>query len=191
MLKKTTQKDISIGNGDVVGRDKYSPTYIFQGAVSQITYLSIEYEKEIENSASGLSEFLPELKHYMKAVKSSQIKDLEGKLHDAGRSEQLDDASRQKELFAKHLHKHATSKSAQRIFLYLLGDLLSRFRVYVKPMIDEEAARKDIDLATFENVVSPALQSLEKNVLRLYHDEIWGMIYYLTGNCHIRWSKEC
>lgn len=191
MSNKTTQKDVTVENGDVVGGNKYSPTYVFTGPVSQITHLSLEYEKELESCSKAISEFLPELKHYMSAVTSEQVQGLEEKLLDADRREQILDASRQKELFAKHLHKHATSRAAQRIFLYLLGELLYRFRAYVKPRIDEEAPKPDIDRAVFEEVISPAIQSLDRNVLSLYHEEIWGMVYYLTGNCHIRWSKEC
>jgi len=191
MSNKTSQTDISVENGDVVGGSKYSTTYVFTGPVSQITHLSIEYEKELERCSTGISDFLPELKHYMSAVTSEQVLGLEEKLLDADRGKQVVDASRQKELFAKHLHKYATSRSAQRIFLYLLGDLLYRFRTYVKPIIDNEMPKQEIDRAVFEEVVMHAIQSLDRNVLNLYHEEIWGMIYYLTGNCHIRWSKEC
>ncbi|MES3006621.1 MAG: ABC-three component system protein [Pseudomonadota bacterium] len=191
MSNKTIQSDIAVENGDVVGGNKYSPTYVFAGPVSPITHLSIEYEKEIGRSSPGVSQFLPELKHYMSAVTSSQVQGLEQKLLNANRNGQMVDASRQKELFAKQLHKHATSQAAQRIFLYLLGELLQRFRVYAKPIIEEEAPTCEIDRIVFEKVISPALQSLDRNVLDLYHDEIWGMVYYLTGNCHIRWSKEC
>ena len=191
MSNKTTQSDISVGNGDVVGGSKFSSTYVFTGPVSQITHLSIEYEKEMMRCTNGISDFLPELKHYMSAISSEQVLGLEEKLLIADRGKQIEDASRQKETFAKHLHKHATSKSAQRIFLYLLGELLYRFRTYVKPKIDDGIPKQAIDRAVFEDVVMPAMQGLERNVLNLYHEEIWGMIYYLTGNCHIRWSKEC
>jgi hypothetical protein len=191
MSNKSAQKDITVEKGDVVGGNKSSPTYVFNGAVSPITHLSIEYEKELESSSSTVGNYLPELKHYMSAVTSEQVQGLEEKLLDANRGAQIVDASRQKELFAKHLHKHATSQAAQKIFLYLLGDLLYRFRTYVKPKIEGEVEKADIDRAVFEDVVSPTIHSLDRNVLNLYHEEIWGMVYYLTGNCHIRWSREC
>lgn len=192
MSDKTTQKAITVGDGDVVAGNKTSSTnFNYYGPVSQITHLSNDYENELKESSPEISSYLPELKHYMSAITSEQVQGLQEKLTDANRTGEIFNALRQKELFSKQLSKHSTSKTAQKIYLYLLGDLLSRFRAYVKPIIDSGEPIANIERAVFEHVVSPTVQGLERNVLELYHEQIWGMIYYLTGNCHIRWNKEC
>jgi hypothetical protein len=191
MFSGMTQRDIQVRDGDVVGGNKTAYTYIFSGPVSPLTHLSLEYENELIKCSSEIGACLPALQHYMRGIDSDQVQGLDEKLRDAARDEQVIEASRQKEIFAKHLHKHATSRAAQKIFLYLLGELLNKFKIYIVPKINAGMTNLEIDRAVYEEVFSPTLQSLDKNVLDLFHDEIWGMIYYLTGNCHIKWSRGC
>ena len=185
---KTNQRDISVTNGDVAGRDVTKSTYVFNGPVSPMTRLCIDFlEESIETD--DVAQILPELKHYMKNVDSDKVIGLEAKLTAANREIEIDDAMRQKELLTKRLHQNATSKSAQRIYAHVLGMLLNKFRAHVKPLIEKGANKADIDTAAISNVIEPTMTNLEQNVLDMYWDDLWGMIYYLTGNCHIKWAK--
>ena len=51
----------------------------------------------------------------------------------------------------------------------------------------------DILLALRINIVKPLMEKLERNgasdeYLRFSEDHIYGMIYYLTGMCHLNWK---
>jgi hypothetical protein len=39
-------------------------------------------------------------------------------------------------------------------------------------------------------IISPVSELLGENVLDIYPDELSGMLYFLTGNCHIRWVSK-
>jgi len=188
MENKINQKGINVENGSVVGRDQRNTTYNFNTPPSQMTRLCIAFMEEARVNET-LTSILPELEHYMSNVDAEKVIGLEEKLKAANRHDSLYDAARQKEIVAKRLHMHATSKAAQRIYTFILGMLLHRFRVHVKPLIDSGANKVEVDKAALGSVIEPIMEQLDENVLDLYWDDIWGMIYYLTGNCHIKWAK--
>ena len=188
MASTVKQENISLNDGSVVGRDQITTNYNINGRISQMTRLAIQYIEE-SSQDSKFSETLPELEHYMSNIDEKEVRGLRKKLTHAGRHDEFKDASRQKEIIAKKLHKYSTSKSAQKIFVYLLGYILNNFRARVRPMISAGASKTDIDICILDNVIQPAVEMLEDNVLDLFWDDIWGMVYYLTGNCHIDWVE--
>jgi hypothetical protein len=40
-----------------------------------------------------------------------------------------------------------------------------------------------------DEIVDVLSQKLGENILEIYNDCILGILYYLTGTCHIKWSK--
>jgi hypothetical protein len=56
-------------------------------------------------------------------------------------------------------------------------------------MIALNADLTEIKRAVQHEIIDPIEAMLGENVLDLYADEINGMLYFLTGNCHIRWTK--
>jgi hypothetical protein len=40
-----------------------------------------------------------------------------------------------------------------------------------------------------DEIINVLLQKLGENILEIYADSISGMLFFLTGNCHIKWSK--
>jgi hypothetical protein len=46
-----------------------------------------------------------------------------------------------------------------------------------------------IQRALVDSVITPIEDVLGENPLLLDAVEVMGMIYYLTGNCHIRWHR--
>jgi len=113
----------------------------------------------------------------------------ETKLSAAERHDQIEFAKRLKESFFKKLTRHQTSPTAQEIYAYLLGDMLVKFNNCVWPLILDEADRSKIDKTLQDEVIAPTTQALEENVLELYPQDVAGMVYFLTGNCHIKWSS--
>jgi len=116
--------------------------------------------------------------------------DLETKLSAAKRENDLSEATALKELFAKKLARHQLSPAAQQIFAWALGHLQISFQVHVRPMIISGEAPAAIDKVVFDKVIRPTIAELEDNVLILNYQELRGMLYYLTGNCHIEWHRR-
>lgn len=47
--------------------------------------------------------------------------------------------------------------------------------------------RIEIPPKVYEIVVGPVNEMLGENVLELKANDVAGMVYFLTGNCHITW----
>ena len=152
-----------------------------------MTALTETLKRELRDNKE-IQSILPALGHYMSLVDRDDVIGLEEKLRAANRDQEIEEALGKKEIIAKRLHKHSTYRSAQEIYILVLGNILERFKAYVTPLIESGAPDAEIKICIFENVVNPTMNMMEQNALKIYWDEIWGMIYFLTGNCHIKWS---
>lgn len=119
---------------------------------------------------------------------------LKAKLQDGGFSPMaIEKACRLKQRYAKKSIKYQYFEAAQRIDGYLFAVVSSRFDTYVLPLIEAHRSVADINVAVYEQVVMPVMEELNANGADDTHlcytaDDIFGMIYYLTGNCHINWA---
>lgn len=119
---------------------------------------------------------------------------LRRKLQDGGfLKPAIDRARRLKQGYAKKATKFQYYEMANRIDNYLFAIVSSRFDDYVYPLIEEQRPLQDIKHAVSEQVIMPIMQELNESgaddtYLCYTMDDIWGMLYYLTGNCHINWA---
>ncbi len=184
-----------IGNkagGDIVGRDKHEKTVNIYKYGSRRTPISILNDKYIEEmqEETEIFEYIQSLMHFVDPVEDD-FKGLEDKLKSALRdSNYIEDAKKHKELFAKRLIKRDLSPSAQKIFAYLLGKLKQSFRHKIIPSMKNGISQDIIEEMIFSNVIEPIYGELEENVLEITWDEFIGMLFFLTGNCHLRWDWE-
>lgn len=105
----------------------------------------------------------------------------------------IEKAERSKMHYAKKATRFQYYESAQRIDAYLFAKVACRFDTYVMPLIRNVRPLDDIKTAVYEQVVSPIMQEIEANgandtCLCYTEDNIFGILYYLTGNCHINWK---
>lgn len=119
---------------------------------------------------------------------------LEQKLRDGGFTERaIEKARRLKQYFAKKSTKFQYYESAQRIDSYLFAKVCGSFDAYVMPIIEQETPLIDIKQCVYERVILPIMSELNDNgaedsCLCYNEEDIFGMLYYLTGNCHINWT---
>lgn len=118
---------------------------------------------------------------------------LDRKLQDGGFSvADIDRARRKKQYYAKKATRFQYYESAQRIDNHLFAIVCNRFDNYVFPLIQQAQPLVDVNRAVYEQVILPVMQELNANgadddCLCYTEDDIFGMLYYLTGNCHINW----
>ena len=146
--------------------------------------------REERTSDQRLREAIDSLQYYLDPSAPETSFDLERKLTAARRANSLTEATALKELFAKKLARHQLSPVAQEIFAWALGRMQILFEVRVGPMIASGETAAVIDEAVLEEVIQPTIRELEDNVLILNYQELRGMLYYLTGNCHIKWHAR-
>lgn len=176
----TWLKNIKAG-GDVVGRDKI--TNILP-APTQMDILSKKYIEEKTNQQMTYV-IIDELTHYRN--ESYDIRDLAEKLEYAGFAYLIETGEELKEEVSKLIVRYQHYKSAQKIITYLLAEVESVFNARIKSEllnVKEETALKLL----FRTYLEKEIQDhLGENVLEIFHRQVHGMVYFLTGNCHLEW----
>jgi hypothetical protein len=173
--------------GGLAGRDNITNN-IISGPVSPLGTLN----KKFKNEAVGEnhdSEFIETLQHYMQRAVDPDVRGLAAKLIEGQRDDLVHWAEQLKEKMFMRIMRFQTSPAAQDIFAYVMADLHTRFQLEVRPYIQKNADRTVIDSLVQERVIQPVLTSLEDNVLTLSAADLLGLIFYMCGNCHIRWDK--
>lgn len=190
-INEVTQSENVLENGDLAGRDIIKPVYnigrIAFGGQSQLEKLYERLEKE-KNESAIFSEIVDELLHFKNNADDEGFIGLEKKLENGNRLNYLHFAETSKEKFAKKLLKNEHSETAQLIYAFLLAKVYSSFQTNIYPRISESLSEDFINQLVTEYIIKPLEDILGDNLLRIYDDEINGMIYFLTGNCHIKWN---
>jgi len=55
-------------------------------------------------------------------------------------------------------------------------------------LICQNESEEKINLLITERIIKPVQEDLGINLFRYNEDDIMGMIFFLTGNCHIKWN---
>lgn len=145
---------------------------------------------EINNDVR-LQKKLDDIKRYR--TKLRHTLDLETKLKDGGFPQlAIDKARRLKQDYVKKSTRFQYYESAQLIDSYLFAKLCHSFDTYILPYI-ESLPLCDIRQMVYEKVVLPIIDEINANgscdrQLCYNEDDIYGMLYYLTGKCHINWK---
>ena len=185
------KQEKNIVGGDQAGRDINKNIYIVPNDGGRRTPMGNLIEKfryEKKNDIQ-FKKTIEKLEHYSRRVEGDEIIGLEAKLKAAEYDAFIEFAQKTKELFAKKLAKHQFSESAQQIYAFLLAEMWDRYYRNVYPQIQNGLPQDRICKLVETQVLDPIKELLEENVLELYADEISGMLCFLTGNCHIKWTR--
>ena len=162
----------------------------FEGSTSRLASWFLQLKEDFRNDIR-LQKKLDDIRRYR--TKLPHTLGLDRKLQDGGFSKTaIDTARRKKQYYAKKATRYQYYESAQRIDSYLFAIVCNRFESYVFPLIQEAKPLALINRAVYEQVILPVMQQLnadgsEDTCLCYNEDDIFGMLYYLTGNCHINW----
>ena len=127
-------------------------------------------------------------------TKLEGTKDVEEKLTDGGfRPSRIAEAKRLKEMYAKIAMQYDCYPSAQKIIHSLFARIKHEFDDNIFPLIEGQQPLNIVMERIREKIVIPIRDMLEANgahdsVLGFNEDHIYGMIYYLTGMCHLNWK---
>jgi hypothetical protein len=181
-------EDSSI-SGDLIGRDSYK-TYNYNYSNSSSTYIQDlyqRYEKE-KRENPGQKDLCAEFDYYNSVIDEDVI-GLEEKLKQGGREKILFYALTVKDEFHRKLIQNSQlSIIAQEINIYLLAKVRRGFMMEVYSLICDNAPQEKINQLITERIIKPVQDDLGVNLFRYTEDDIMGMIFFLTGNCHIKWN---
>ena len=150
--------------------------------------LADEFHKEIANQNNEFCEVIKKLEHYS-SQKNNDKRGLKQKLIDGKYENDYDWASELKENYTKKLTETTLSPATQKIHAYLLARVYTLFKNTIEFSIHESATSNYIKRLIEKEVIQPVEDIFGiDNVLELYSDDIYAMIYFLTGNCHLKWD---
>jgi len=178
-------------SGHLAGRDVLvtNNTYTTEAAKG---YVGLLYERlRMEATQSGtrsVDAFIEDLQHFLDKPASDVSRTLAEKLAESDRGDLIPFAEAEKERAMKKIMRFQTSETAQQIFACVLSDLRNRFLLHVSPLLAAKAPRAEVDAAMHDKVVAPVAQSMEPSPLSLDPGAVMAMLFYLAGNCHIKWD---
>ena len=157
--------------------------------ITELGRLYRRLAEEVEGD-KVLTGYIRQLEIYTRQVQDEAVAGLEAKLSAAGRNGELDMAMAMKEAVFADIRENLFSPTYQRIAATLMGKIHEAFRTHVSPLIEAQAANSVVDAAVSKYVVEPVV--LELDGCADFYDApvqlVRGMLYFLTGNCHVRWA---
>ncbi len=183
-----TKQTANVVGGDQAGGSIYKGNTFQLGPATPMSDLIAKYRMECERDA-GIRQTIEELQRY-RLPPEGEVIGLEEKLRQGGRPELVHLAIAAKDRFEKCLLKHEFSPAAQEIYVHLLAKVWQLFQQMVYPAICRGESPKDVDLLLGNEVYPKVEALLESNPLKLKSDEVMGMLYWLTGNCHLKWKRH-
>ena len=186
--------DTEITNGaKLVGRDDYSvnvksETHNHPATQTKLSILfdSLKCKFEQEEQTKCISE---ELKFYQT---DRDTIGLEQKLKDGDLEYLFEDASLLKEAYARKLYRYQLYEPAQEIHTYILGIICYKFRWLIYPLIKKSVSQEEISRLISSEIIDPIMKIIMEqgcnDIMGLTYKDIEGMIYFLTGRCHIKWK---
>lgn len=183
-----TSQSGNIADGDIVGGNQHKTVNNVYLPTSPLTRL---YERLRASGADHpyAAQISEQLQHYCSVATDGDVRGLEEKLTSAGRQYLLKTAERLKETATKTIMKWQTSGVAQDILTFILSNIYSEFTLHVTPAIESGATKQEVDALISEKVINPTLEILGDNDLMLTPTDLLGLLFFLGGNCHVRWDK--
>ena len=181
-----------ITTGDVLGQVQEGLDLFKNLGVrkTQMSHLIERFKKEREND-EVFSGIISKLQHYSSSTDGvGELEGVKTKLGKAGYENLLEFALVTKEMFVKKLTEFQFSRSAQEMQCLLLAEVYTRFHHCVWPALCEGRSQEEVQVLVQKHIINPVSEMLGENVLDIYTDELTGMLYFLTGNCHIRWAAN-
>jgi len=137
-----------------------------------------------------LNSYIRQLEVYTRQVENEDVVGLEAKLVLAKRERQVQLAKALKENVYGEIKANQFSPAYQLIVATLMARIHERFDSQVRHLIDAGVDASLVDQAVSENITVPIANELDEcpQFEDVSIDYVRGMIYFLTGNCHIRWD---
>lgn len=160
--------------------------------VSKISRLGQRFKKLKEEVEKNVlyDKFIDDFKRYNTELDGRSMPD---KLADAGFNQrEINRATYRKHQYSKKLDKNKLYETAQLIDLELFAFINLNFETYVEPSIDEGKSKPEIMKCVKEHIIDPIYKLIneegkEDTFLNYNVEDIYGMVFFLTGKCHLNW----
>lgn len=181
----TNKLDITESNfGDAVMGDKNVYPEVLHPLEKAIQ--SIQEKIKDDPDLEGIIE---ELAEYTTNRPDREIIGIEAKLGAGGRDDVISDAVYLKNKFERRLAKNQLSNVEQHIYAHVLGVIQITFNQCVKPLILNGSSKEQVDAAIHKEIYEPVYMAIVGYDVSVTMNHVAGMLYFLTGKCHLVWSE--
>ena len=146
--------------------------------------------KAIQETIKDNPEFegiIEELAEYITDRPGREIVGVEKKLENGGRQDLVEDAIYLKNKFERFIAKKQLSLTEQTVYAHVLAAMDSAFNQLVRPLIQESRPASEIDEAVHKHIIEPIYASVVGFNPSVNISLVRGMLYFLTGKCHLLW----
>lgn len=145
-----------------------------------------EQEKKINPDYKQFSE---KLNNFLNRKVEGNLRNLSQKLIDGDRTHFVDFAMEVKEFTTKKIMKNCHYVTAEKIYTHLLVEIRTVFLSEMSSRIKSgDFTNYNIDDRILERIIEPQLSHVEGCSLQIDKEELFGLLYILTGNCYIEWD---
>ncbi|MFK7828136.1 MAG: ABC-three component system protein [Congregibacter sp.] len=137
----------------------------------------------------GLQGIIEELAEYTTNRPDREIVGVEAKLVAGGREDALENAVYYKNAFERRIAKKQLSRVEQHIYAHVLAMIETTFNQYVRPLILAGESKAIVDAAVHEKIFVPVYKAIVGFDATITTQHVAGMLYFLTGKCHLMWSE--
>ncbi|RRV10444.1 hypothetical protein EGJ27_02135 [Pseudomonas sp. v388] len=146
--------------------------------------------QELSETDEDFQYFIGRLDFFTNQKTQTPVIGLEQKLRNGGRDDLLEIAIERKDAFAKRLFKSQLNRRRQGIFLYILQKISFAFEEQVRPLMKQGAPDTVIDTVILHGIVDTIFREVMAEDFTVDQYIISGMLYFLTGKCHLIWEKS-
>jgi hypothetical protein len=87
------------------------------------------------------------------------------------------------------LQRHIAQPSALTHFTRMMAEIEARFNRHVLREVTLGGSLAAVDKIIQEDVVDPVLKTYGAQDMQISASTVDGALYYLAGNCHLRWDN--
>ncbi|EDT6764413.1 hypothetical protein AC423_004688 [Salmonella enterica subsp. enterica] len=160
-----------------------------------ITLSSLESAiEQVKKSCLGhddLIYIMEDLAEYLSDYPGREIIGLEDKLVRGDRLDLIERATRLKNKFARRVAKDQMALIEQSVYIQILSAISSNWHQYIYPAIMSGQSKIEIDRLVMDEIISPVHRAIIRFDNTVTTELVAGMLYFLTGLCHISWEAKC
>lgn len=174
-IKNSTFKDFVNGN-----------KYVHEAELLPLEKAIKQIQKTIRDNPA-FEGIIEELAEYITDRPGREIVGVEKKLENGGRQDLIEDAIYQKNKFGRFIAKKQLSLTEQNVYAHVLAAMETAFNQLVRPLIQEGRPTSEIDAAVHHHILEPIYASIVGFNASVNASMVRGMLYFLTGKCHLLW----
>lgn len=200
LQKKVTEKpienaptipNITLDNNDLSEINTEGGAFQFgvfnQPSPNKIALL-IKASKALAEGSIEYQELIEELENYQKPREGREIIGLENKLKNAEMDLIIDEAKYLKSRAISKIAKYQFQSHKAAVHNYIYGKINEVFNAEILPLIQKGLAPAEINKVISNMIVQPVADEVCSADPTINSDTIRGMLYILTGNCHLTWK---